>query len=306
MIALEESTSPMAATLTNSTRYFEVDSQAVGARFGIWVCTPSRYHSEDTRYPAIYQPDGNGAAGTMARMQLLRDDPINPHVPFISVCVGYVGKDAQNSLAVRARDLLPPNEPISLPSESEFVEGMLQTGMLDEEGARAYHYNLSHPAADRFLTFLQEELHPLLAREYRIDDSSLGLFGHSYGGLFAAWVATQRSTFRRIGASSPGILPGASQVLAAYDAEYESGADHSGRVLHVGVAAKEITEPTSYASKVGAGTAELFTRLATTPLKGLRVSTHIVPEESHFTVNYAVLASYLRACYSAPEATGLI
>lgn len=306
MVKLEESSSPMEAILTRKTRYFEIDSAVAGARYGVWVCTPMRYDREDISYPAIYQPDGNGAASTMARMMLLRDDPINPHVPFISVCVGYVGEDAAQSLAVRARDLIPPTEEFAAGDEETFVTAMLAAGFLGEEGARTYWKHLKNPAADRFLAFLETELHPLLKSEYRIDDSALGLFGHSFGGTFASWVATQRSIFTRIGASSPGIVPGTSAVLSAYDQELANDEDHSGRMLHVAIAAREITEPTSYAANCGQGTTELFARLAKTPLKGLKVSTHIVPDESHFTVNYVTLSSYLRSCYSATEGTGHI
>jgi hypothetical protein len=112
--------------------------------------------------------------------------------------------------------------------------------------------------------------------------------------------------FTRIGASSPGILPGTSAVLSEYDKRVEEDVDYTGRHLHVGVAAKEITDPSSYAQLVGAGTAELCLRLATKPLKGHTVTTNIVSDESHFTVNYVVLASYLRACYAADQTTGHI
>lgn len=306
MSILQETTSPMDATLTRSTRYFEIDSVVAGARYGVWVCTPARYDREEISYPAIYQPDGNGVASVMARMMYLRDDPINPHVPFISVCVGYIGDEAHQGLAVRARDLIPPGEAIEVVDEETFVAACINAGFLDEHGARTYWFNLNNPAADRFLAFLEAELHPLLKAEYRIDDSALGLFGHSFGGTFAAWVATQRSMFRRICASSPGITPATSKVLEAYDKEFANEEDHSGRMLHVAIAEKEITAPSSYATNVGRGTSELFHRLATTPLKGLEISTRIVPDESHFTVNYVALASYLRTCYSATETTGLI
>ena len=45
-------------------------------------------------------------------MQMLSSDPIAPIEPFILVCIGYCGEDARRTLAVRARDLLPPGEPL--------------------------------------------------------------------------------------------------------------------------------------------------------------------------------------------------
>lgn len=308
MPKLEESRSPMEATLTTATRYFEIESELAGARYAVWVTTPLRYDVEDISYGIVYQPDGNGVVGTMARFRMLRDDPINPHVPFISVCVGYAGKDAENSLAVRARDLLPPNEPLhGATDEATFLEARAKSGYLDEEGAKQYWHNLNNPAADKFLRFLERELHPLLKAEYRIDDSAVGLFGHSYGGLFASWVSTRPETiFSRIGASSPGILAGTSAVLSEYDQRVAEGADFTGRQLHVGVAEKEITARSSYAFMVGAGTAEFYAKLTTTPLKGHQVTTNIVPDESHFSVIYVVLASFLRACYGTDTTSGMI
>jgi hypothetical protein len=297
---LVEAQPPLSATLPH-TRYFEVDSRHVGARFAVWVTTPPTYGAEpERRYPAIYQPDGNLSAPLTVPMHLmLQYDPIHPILPFIEVCVGYAGKDAGRMLAVRARDLLPPKE--VLPEGIEVaIPALIQTGLLDQATAELYIHNLRNPAADRFLAFLAEELHPLIAGEYRVELDEAGLFGYSYGGLFATYVALRRSPlFRRIGAGSPGILPKVSKIFTMYDDELKASADHSGRTLHMTVCGPEITAPSVYQSLVGAGSAEFMTLAGLRPLEGLAFSSRIIDYESHASGFVPSWFSYLRACYGA-------
>lgn len=130
---------PMAATL-GGTEYFEVESVNVGARFAVWVTLPLRYGKEPNAvYPVIYQPDGNLSAPLTAPVHpLLTEDPINPIVPFIQVNVGYVGEDVKRALAVRARDLLPPGEPLAPGTSPAMMDALVDVGILDKIGADLY------------------------------------------------------------------------------------------------------------------------------------------------------------------------
>jgi predicted alpha/beta superfamily hydrolase len=222
------------------------------------------------------------------------------------VQVGYTGIDARRMLAVRARDLLPPGEPLDPSTDESSMAQLVEAGMLSQPDADFYLHNLRNPAADKFLAFLTEELHPLLLEEFRIDADQVGLHGYSYGGLFAAWVAMQRTIFRRVGAGSPGILADVSQVLSAYDEEVANDADHSGRELHVNVCERELTASSFYQRLVGAGTVQLMARLGERPLRGLTWSSRIVPEESHATGSAISYYSYLRACWAADSPTTLL
>ena len=304
-LQLVESQPPVSATLFN-TRYFEIDSRKAGARFAVWVTTPPLYEREPTRrYPAIYLPDGNIAAPqTIPANDLLRSDPIHPIEPFIQVSVGYAGEDAPRMLAVRARDLLPPHE--ALPAGLE--EGMASTvtaGMLDAASAQLYLHYLRNPAADRFLAFLTEELHPLVAGQYRVAPDGAGLFGYSYGGLFATYVTLRRSPlFKRIGAGSPGILPQVSKVFSMYADELKAKADYSGRMLHMTVNEAEIDTPSYYQPMVGEGATEFIALANQQPLPGLAFSSRIVGFESHASGFAPSWFSFLRTCYSASSHQG--
>jgi len=290
------------STLLPSTRYFEIDSAIAGARYAIWVSTPGGYEQAKTaRFPVLYLPDGNSAAPSFAtRMPYLQIDPINPIQPFIMVCIGYPPEDAPKALAVRARDLLPPREPLP-PGVEQGMDATVQAGLLDRAGANLYLHNLRNPAGDKFLAFLTDELHGQIASAYRVDDSNgAGLFGFSYGGLFALYAALRRTPLlRKIGAGSPGLLPGQSRVFEMYRAEATANADYSGRILHVNFMERELTYPSVYQPLVAAGTAEFITLAGTRPLSGLSFSSRIIPEDSHITGSGPSFSSFLRAAYSA-------
>ncbi|MDT9601016.1 alpha/beta hydrolase [Sphingosinicella rhizophila] len=288
------------ATMFERTRYFEIDSVKAGARYGIWVTVPTAYESQSTHlFPAIYMPDGNSMALLSSMIgNAGMYDPINPVQSSIQIAIGYTGSDRKRSLAVRARDLLPPKE--AMPEG--MVEGMRDADygdMLDREGVQLYIQNLLNPAGDRFLAFLTEELHPFIARNYRIQPDTVGLFGHSYGGLFTAYAALQKSTiFKNFGASSPGILAGKSVVFKLYADALESGG-LSERNLHLMVGTREITAPTLYQWMVGEGSVEFIKKAGTTPIKGVNFSSHLIDEESHVSLVMPAVFSFLRAFYAA-------
>lgn len=294
---------PELGAMLPGTRYFEVDSTIVGTRYGVWVTTPPRYDVElDAVYPVIFQSDGNVAAAmTAPATALLRDDPVAPIQPFIQVSVGYVGIEAERELAVRARDLLPPGEPMLPGVDEESINRLVPAGLMDQEGADLYLHYLRNPAGDRFLAFLVDELYPLLAAEFRVDDSVTGLHGYSFGGLFATYAALQRTRINRIGAGSPGILAGVSTVFTAYAAELTDGADHSDRMLHLTIGAPEITARSVYQPLVTAGTVEFMSLAQQTPLRGLSFSAKIVADESHATGWCPSWFSFLRTCFPGPH-----
>jgi predicted alpha/beta superfamily hydrolase len=63
--------------------------------------------------------------------------------------------------------------------------------------------------ADRFLAFLEEDLKPLVGREFPVHPERQALFGHSFGGLFALHVLfTRPAAFRTYVAASPSITWG--------------------------------------------------------------------------------------------------
>ena len=297
-----EPANPSLDSILADTRYFEIKSHAVGAKFGIWVTIPARYSDEvDTVFPVIYVLDGNWTAPTFVPIgRRLRDDPIHPIQPFIQVSIGYCGADVENQDRIRNRDLRPPREPLD-PAFEAMIDRMAADRRIWKtmEDAEAYKESLRNPRGDAFLDFIVAELHPAIQAVYRIDDSGVGLFGYSYGGLFTAWAALQPALpFTRIGAGSPGINRPDSTVFKSLDKGFEANDDYLERELHITICEREVTAPTFYQQ-----TAQNFGRfvaavsIAKPPR--LTVTSRIIPDETHFTGMGASWWSFLRACYSA-------
>jgi len=299
-VTLVEGTPPLSAML-GLTRYFEIDSKIAGARYAVWVTIPPQYQQAGgQRFPVIYQPDGNMSAGAHASVHALAcADLINPLKPFIQVCIGYTGAEARLASAVRVRDLLPPGEPPPDGLDAR-LKLVVEAGQMEKDIAELMLHNMTHTAADRFLAFITDELHPLIARDWRVDEDDAGLYGYSYGGLFALYAALMRPPlFRKIGSGSPGVQAGRSKIFTLYDAARAAGDDHSGRRLHVSICEREITRPTMYQPVIGLGTVEFLTRAGQTPLKGLTLTTRMVDYESHISGVFTAWYSFLRDSYPA-------
>ena len=302
-VRLAEST-PSFSSLFPATRYFEIDSSVAGARFAAWVTPPAQYEFDKTqKYPVVYQMDGNlFFPATAPFHQAGQSDIMSPQVPFILVSVGYSERESQAWPWLRVRDLLPPDEPVP-EVMYQAVEMSVKAELLSKENGDRYTAMFAHPAGDRFLKFLEDELHPLLAETYRIDGEDVGLWGDSYGGLFTSYVAIKRSKlFKRIGAGSPGIAGEDSQIFRLYDEAVTSKEDYSGRRLHVSLGAREFSQPSMYQWLTARGTGELVARTSRHPLPGLEVSTEIIPLETHMTGAISAWFSFLRACYGRPTA----
>jgi uncharacterized protein len=295
---------PSFGALFPSTRYFELDSEIAGARFSAWVTPPAQYDADETQtFPVVYQVDGNLFFPSTAPFhQAGPSDGISPQRPFILVSVGYSKEESQDWTWLRVRDLLPPNEAVPEVMR-QAVEVSVQYGKLPRDEADRYLKMFDKPAGDKFLGFLENELHPLLAKAYRIDESDVGLWGDSYGGLFTAYVAIKRSNlFKHIGAGSPGIVGEDSQIFKLYQEAVASKKDYSGRRLHVTLGARELTDPSIYQWLTARGASKLLAQTSLHPLPGLQVSAEIIPLETHLTAAVPAWFSFLRACYGRPQA----
>lgn len=289
---------PSFTTLFPLTRYFEVDSEIAGARFSALVTVPMQYDADETqRYPVVYQIDGSLYFAATAPFHMPGQfDVMSPLRPFIMVSIGYSQEESHAWDWLRVRDLVPPGEVVP-DLFHQTLDGNVAAGLVSEQDARRYRALLANPAADKFLAFLEKELHPLLTASYSIDEEDVGLWGFSYGGLFTSYVMLEGSDlFRRVGAGSPGIT-GESQIFKLYDDAVASERDFSGRQLHVTIGAREAADPGVYQWLTARGTGELLAQTSLKPLSGLEVSSEIIPLETHLTGGTSAWFSFLRACY---------
>lgn len=214
------------------TEYLEVTAKS-GRRYAVWVTTPPGYADSTEPLPLIYVLDGNWTVGLTAPLIVTQSDPYLTIAPYIQVSIGYAGEEAANWAQIRNRDLVPPGEPAG-DAMLATLESARESGAMTQEEVDAYLAELAECRADLFLDFLTDELHPHLRSKLRVSESGHGLFGYSYGGLFAlyAWLR-DTGLFTSVGAGSPGVASADSQIFALVDALPELGEDASAPRLHV-------------------------------------------------------------------------
>jgi ferri-bacillibactin esterase len=140
---------------------FTVHSKIVGRDFLIQVAKPVK--PQAAKVPVIYTLDGNTLFSEVAGMATSYGY-FNDSAPAYVVGIGYPAADFAQWLSLRNLDLVH----VHLPATNDALKG---TG----DGAQ-------------FQKFLQEELRPLIATRYPVDDRHAILLGHSFGGLFALHV----------------------------------------------------------------------------------------------------------------------
>ncbi|ANT49918.1 alpha/beta hydrolase [Mesorhizobium amorphae] len=139
-------------------------------------------------WPVLYMTDGNAVIGTAVdAMRAQSGYPSGTNIEDgVIVAIGYPVAGAYDPLR-RSWDLGPPPGKTYPP----FHEGgpEVRTG-----------------GAEKFLTFIEDELKPFVASRARIDAGRQALYGHSFGGLFALYALfTRPRAFSTWIAASPAI-----------------------------------------------------------------------------------------------------
>ncbi|MGW7578179.1 alpha/beta hydrolase [Streptomyces sp. NPDC054765] len=277
------------------TEYLEVTAES-GHRYGVWVTTPPGYADSSDSLPLIYVMDGNFAVGLTAPLIVTQADPYLSVAPYIQVSVGYAGEEASDWARLRNRDLVPPCDPVS----SEFV-GALETardaGAMTQEQMDAYLQELADTHADVFLDFLTKELHPRLQAQFHVSDTGHGLFGYSYGGLFAlyAWLS-EATPFATVGAGSPGVTGPDSQVFELVRKLPERRTDADAPRLHVTLNQAELLGEIALYRGVARHVLAVVEELHAQG-RSQDVSSALL-HETHVTGVQASFLSYLKACHS--------
>jgi predicted alpha/beta superfamily hydrolase len=169
-------------TTLPGTEEFVVTSEVGGLEYRIDVSLPPNYSAATAdRYPTLYLLDGNlEFAMAVQTHRMMKIDGLVPDM--IIVAIGYQEDDpavyTPAYAANRTRDYTPTN-------------------VADDPGGGQ---------AAAFLSFLRNQLIPVIDRRYRTDPADRGLGGHSLGGLFTTYTLLHEpALFRRYWLGSPSL-----------------------------------------------------------------------------------------------------
>jgi predicted alpha/beta superfamily hydrolase len=231
-------------------RQFVVHSAEVARDFVVVVSPPPIFASwvsadmkaagskQNQKLPAIYALDGGyGIAGPMAQMMA----GVGTMSPAYVVSVGY----REGQADWRSTDLLHRS---------------MTAGGVTYGGGGA-----------RFQAFLAEELRPFLEAKYPLDPSKAILFGHSFGGLFAANVlAESADAFDGYVIGSPSVW--ADKEVLGKLASAEKGSGH-----HVFIAVGEAED-----AKMQDGASQVTATLSAAP-SSFKVESRAFPGETEIS-----------------------
>jgi predicted alpha/beta superfamily hydrolase len=216
----------------------EIASKVLGEMRAVQVRLPADYARTERRYPVLYLTDGERQFGhTAATVEFLARTGRIPEMIVIGV----------SNNTNRTRDLTP-------------------THVGGEERLAA------SGGADRFLAFIETELVPWVAAQYRTEPFRV-FAGHSFGGLFALHTFLSRPTlFNAVIAVSPTLTWDDNLPIrrAREFVERQSGQLKRTLVMTIG------DEP-----DLARGYQALKSILGSTPIAGFRYELERMPEDDH-------------------------
>ena len=174
VVAAEAQYKPV--TIPGSETRFIQSAIVQGQEYELQVLLPSNYTKSKKQYPVVYLMDAQWDFPLVKSIygQIYYDGFI-PELIIVGVTWG--GKNP-NPDSLRARDYTPTRE-----------------GRLIQSGG-----------ADKFLSFMKEELFPFMEKNYRVSQNERILMGCSLGGLFSIYaMLTHTEMFTGYAAASPAI-----------------------------------------------------------------------------------------------------
>ena len=246
--------------------------------YPIFVSLPKNYSKTDTvHYPVLYVLDGNSNFPIAhATRQML--DLVGAIEDVIIVAIGYEwDKSYQPWFTRRWNDLTPTTDGKADTSQQYLGALNLSKGSLASGGA------------ERFITILKTEIFPFIQKEYKTNDDR-GIFGHSLGGLFAAYcLFTQPGLFKRYGISSPSVWWDNRRIL-----DIENSFSSRTRVLD----AKVFLSVGSLEGEMMVSGMNTFADvLKAHNYEGLSLTTQVFDSETHFSVFPSSVSRAIRVLY---------
>lgn len=262
MIAVAATAQPQTAAFLPDVSTSVMKSSATGRAYQVSVALPSGYSRQHAAYPVLYAADANVEFGT-----LVESARVFAEIPdLVIVGIGYETPTQGFVWGPRAVDLTPA------PDESK-------------PGTAG--------GAPEFLRFIREDLVPSIEKNYNVSQDR-AWFGHSFGGLFGAYVLFNNDgLFRRFVIGSPSFWQ-ASKVIA--DAEKSFAATGKPLPARVFFSVGMLEGPNTGPGMVGDLKA-FIALLDQRHYKGLEYQVHYFDDESHLSVIPATISRGLRSIY---------
>lgn len=261
-----------ASAQKNNTDTHKLVSNYTKKEYRLNVLLPVKYSiSDTTRYPVLYVLDGDYS--TSMFQSTLHLFSLTPELKdVIVVTIDGVNTSHEQWLASRYYDYTPSSDPQADTAIARFMK----TPVAPSGGAAS------------FLQTLEKQVIPWVEQHYKTT-ADKGLYGHSLGGLFAAYCLLQKpALFRRYSINSPSLWWRQGEMSKQFAAATNPNAAIDARVfLSAGKA-----EGDFMIAPINA-----FEKVINTNLPGINMTYKIFEDETHVSVVPVTCTRTLKAFY---------
>jgi predicted alpha/beta superfamily hydrolase len=242
-----------------------VSSQAVGQRYKLYVSLPQDYADTSQRFPVVFLLDADYSFALAHNIVEHLSDR-NDLGQLVIVGIAYAGPLRYR--LNRTRDYTPTYVPT---------------------GGYGPAYQQVSGGGPAFRRFLKTELIPFIEKTYRVRHDRT-LVGHSYGGLFASWVAfTDPELFQRYIIVSPSLWYDDHLMLQVEQTYAGHRRRLPARIFFI-VGAREVNRQRDMVSDLRRFVAQVEGH----DYEGLQLRWRVLPEDTHDSIFPAGLGLGLR------------
>jgi uncharacterized protein len=247
----------------------------------LYIKVPASYKTNKEKvYPCWYFTDANLSFPMLANMGGFFEVPVITEPEIFIIGIGYKIRDMADWGAWRTRDLTPTN----IPSVDAYWTNIFSK-ITDRQ------IEVKSGGSSKFLEFIAKEVFPFVESNYRASATNRGIGGYSYGGLFSLYILfKQPELFTLYFAGSPSIKYN-NGILFTYENEYASTHKDLNAKLFMTAGGAEDSIMTGNVKKMAA-------QLQSRNYAGLKVETHIFPDETHQSCVPSALMRAFKVLYN--------
>lgn len=255
----------------------KISSAKTGGDYNVYVGLPRDYGTGDKDYPVLFLQDGDYSFPIAQSVVLhLSDRDDLPQMIVVAIASQGGIEDLATYRRNRTRDFTPT---------------------FSMEGGYGPNFQEFSGGANNYGSFLANELQPFIEQKYRVDTTRWTYVGHSYGGLFGAYVLLNRThMFTRYILVSPSLWY--DETLMLREAVEKAPLLHNAHAkVFMAVGADESPLMSEHLLKF----AELVDAGAG---GGVSITTKIFDDENHNSVFPIALTRGLRVLFDPPVKGG--
>ncbi|MFD0727522.1 alpha/beta hydrolase [Lysobacter brunescens] len=251
-----------------NTRVHAVPNTATGRRYEVWVDLPPSYFENDRPYPVVFTTDADYGVPLIRSLRRRIGAKGRNLEDFVLVGLSYgIG---EQSMPSKRRDYTPTN-PFARPGT---------------QSSNAYSRDDTYGEAAAYRDYIERDVFPLIAMQYRVDMRRKVYVGHSLGGLFGSYVLlTKPSMFSHYILGSPSLW---FDRRVMFDVEAAYARRHQDLPADVFLSIGAYETRGSGPRHMGTDMVGDMTRfeqvLQSRRYPGLRIRSEILPGEDHLTV----------------------